>query len=189
MDVKHRGVSTCTKDFWNCDIDLFASKDNHQLSKYVSLLPDKYSEAVDAFSISWTNLKSYIFCPFSVLTQVLCKIERDNAEAIVVAPIWPTQTWFPKLLNLICRDSYILPKRKDLLVLPKNPELQHPLQKMRLGAFYLSGNQLKTQKYQMKLSTLVMHPGETQLNNSIGIITKSGCNFAVKNKLIRLKQI
>ena len=28
-----------------------------------------------------------------------------------------------------------------------------------------------------------MHLGETQLNNSIGIITKSGCNFAVK-KLI-----
>jgi hypothetical protein len=45
--------------FGNCDIDLFASKDNHQLSKYVSYLPDKYSEAVDAFSISWTNLKSY----------------------------------------------------------------------------------------------------------------------------------
>ena len=42
---------------------------------------------------------------------------------------------------------------------------------MRLGAFYLSGNQLKTQKYQMKLSTLSMHLGETQLNNSIGIIT------------------
>ena len=169
--------------FGNCDIDLFASKDNHQLSKYVSYLPDKSSEAVDAFSISWTNLKSYIFCPFSVLTQVLCKIERDNAEAIVVAPIWPTQTWFPKLLHLICRDSYILPKRKDLLVLPKNPELQHPLQKMRLGAFYLSGNQLKTQKYQMKLSTLLMHLGETQLNNSIGIITKSGCNFAVKKQI------
>ena len=44
------------KIFGNCDIDLFASKDNHQLSKYVSYLPDKSSEAVDAFSISWTNL-------------------------------------------------------------------------------------------------------------------------------------
>lgn len=70
------------KIFGKCDIDLFASKDNHQLSIYVSYLPDNYSEAVDAFSISWTNLKSYIFFPFSVLTQVLCKIERDNAEAI-----------------------------------------------------------------------------------------------------------
>lgn len=117
------------KIFGKCDIDLFASKDNHQLSIYVSYLPDNYSEAVDAFSISWNNLKSYIICPFSVLTQVLCKIERDNAEAIVVAPIWATQTWFPKLLHLICRDSYILPNRKDLLVLSKNPELQHPLQK------------------------------------------------------------
>ena len=89
------------KIFGNCDIDLFASKDNHQLSKYVSYLPDKYSEAVDAFSISWTNLKSYIFCPFSVLTQVLCKIEWDNAEAIVVAPIWTTQTVASNLSGLI----------------------------------------------------------------------------------------
>ena len=87
------------KIFGKCDIDLFASTDNHQLSKYVAYLPDKYSEAVDAFSISWTNLKTYIFCPFGVL----CKIERDNAEAILVAPIWPTQTWFPKLLHLSCR--------------------------------------------------------------------------------------
>jgi hypothetical protein len=35
----------------------------------------------------------------------------------------------------------------------------------------------------MKLSTLLMHPGETQPNNSIGIITKSGCNFAVKKTI------
>ena len=35
-------------------------------------------------------------------------------------------------------------------------KLQHPLQKMRLGAFYLSGNKLKTQKYQMRLSILLM---------------------------------
>jgi hypothetical protein len=34
------------KIFGKCDIDLFASTDNHQLSKYVAYLPDKYSEAV-----------------------------------------------------------------------------------------------------------------------------------------------
>jgi hypothetical protein len=38
-------------------------------------------------------------------------------------------------------------------------------------------------QYQMKLSTLLMHPGETQPNNSIGIITKSGCNIAVKKPI------
>ncbi|CAG2254849.1 unnamed protein product [Mytilus edulis] len=32
------------------DVDLFASKFNHQLPRYFSYLPDKYAEAVDAFS-------------------------------------------------------------------------------------------------------------------------------------------
>jgi hypothetical protein len=34
------------KIFGKCDIDLFASKDNHQLSKYISYLPDKYSDLI-----------------------------------------------------------------------------------------------------------------------------------------------
>ena len=89
------------KIFEKCDIDLIASKDNHQLSKYILYLPDKYSEAVDALRISWTNLKSYICCPVSVFTQVSCKIERDNAEGIVLAPIWPTQTVAFNLSGLI----------------------------------------------------------------------------------------
>ena len=35
-----------------CDIDLFASSDNHQLPQYVSYLPDPKAVAVNAFSLS-----------------------------------------------------------------------------------------------------------------------------------------
>ena len=93
-----------------------------------------------------SHMKLYIFCPFSVMTQVLAKIERDKSEAALIAPIWATQTWFPKLLHLICQDSCILPKRTDLIILPNNPTMRHPLEKMRLGVFCLSGNQLKVQQ-------------------------------------------
>ena len=90
--------------YGDCDIDLFASKFNHQIDRYISFTPDKHAHAIDAFTIDWSNLKCYIFCPFSVIGQVLSKIERDMTEAVMIAPIWPTQTWFPKLIQLVCQD-------------------------------------------------------------------------------------
>lgn len=146
-----------------CDIDLFASKHNKQLPRYSSYMPDKHAHVIDAFSVNWSHMKLYIFCPFSVMTQVLAKIERDKSEAVLIAPIWATQTWFPKLLHLICQVSYILPKRTDLLILPHNPMMRHPLEKMRLGVFRLSGNQLKVQTYQKTLLKLYVHHGKIPL--------------------------
>lgn len=35
------------------DIDLFASRLNHQLPRYVAWEPDSGAEAIDAFSIDW----------------------------------------------------------------------------------------------------------------------------------------
>ena len=83
------------------DIDLFASSDNHQLPQYVSYLPDPKAVAVNAFSLSWTNLFPFIFCPFSVINSVLQKLEQDQAEAVMVAPLFTTQPWFPRLLQQV----------------------------------------------------------------------------------------
>lgn len=57
-----------------CDIVLFPSKHNKQLPRYSSYMPDKHAHAIDAFSVNWSHVKLYIFCPFSVMTQVLAKI-------------------------------------------------------------------------------------------------------------------
>ena len=35
------------------DVDLFASKDNHQLENYVSFKPDPNAVAIHAFALSW----------------------------------------------------------------------------------------------------------------------------------------
>ncbi len=91
------------------DIDLFASRLNHKLDTYVSFRPDPNAVAVDAFSISWSNMTSYIFAPFSTLGMVLRKIVEDTADAVVVAPIWTTQTWWPSLLALLHDRPRILP--------------------------------------------------------------------------------
>lgn len=55
----------------NCEIDLFASKNNFRLVKYVSYRPDHKAHAVNAFSLSWTNLNVYLFPPLSLIGLVL----------------------------------------------------------------------------------------------------------------------
>ena len=172
--------------YGTCDIDLFASKYNYQISTYVSYTPDKQAKAVDAFTISWNHLKCFIFCPFSIIGKVLQKIVAEKVEAVVVAPIWPTQPWFPQLLQLVSETSYILPNKQKLLHLPNDPEKIHPIPKMRLGVFRVSGNRSRVDDYQMTLSRYSFPRGENQLKNNIGHITKNGCDFVTKGKLMCL---
>lgn len=67
----------------------------------MSYLQDPNAFAVDAFSMTGTSECVYLFPPFSIMGQILQKIERDQAKAVLVAPLWPTQMWFPKLLTVI----------------------------------------------------------------------------------------
>ena len=86
--------------FGKPEVDMFASRLNHQLPLYVAWIPDPEAMAVDAFTQNWTEHYIYIFPPFSVIPQVLQKIEQEQAQVIMVAPLWPTQSWFPKLTKL-----------------------------------------------------------------------------------------
>ena len=41
------------------EIELFASRINHQISRYVSYRPDPRTSAIDAFSLTWSSLQFY----------------------------------------------------------------------------------------------------------------------------------
>ena len=92
--------------------------------------PDPEAEVIDAaFSISWKELKFYAFPPFNcVVDRVLQKVVKDGATGILVAPDWPNQHWYHMFSEVVI-DDIILPPRADLLYLPNNLELQHPLHK------------------------------------------------------------
>ncbi|XP_056639418.1 uncharacterized protein LOC130446918 [Diorhabda sublineata] len=80
------------------EIDLFASYLNKKCKKFVSWYPDPESQNVDAFTLSWENIKGYIFPPFALLPKVLSKIEADRAKCIkaspTVAPTYPGSRGF-----------------------------------------------------------------------------------------------
>ena len=117
-------------------VDLFASALNKQLDKYVSWKPDPGAALVDAFSCDWKNEFFYIFPPFSLVGRVLQKVETDKSHAILVAPIWPTQPWYPRLMKIAKRVKKF-DQSKSLLSLPGTKQI-HPLwEKLKIMACLL----------------------------------------------------
>ena len=59
------------------EVDLFASRLNHQVPKYVSRYPDPGALAVDAFLLDWSKWTYLIHPPVVLLPWVLRKIKED----------------------------------------------------------------------------------------------------------------
>ena len=121
-------------------VDIFATRFSRRLPLFVSPVPDPQAWAVDALSISWTNLSAYAFPPFPILGKVIRKVRADKATVILIAPKWESQPWFPDLLHLAIRDPIRLQVGKQSLVQPRtgiphgNPTI------LDLHAWLLSGN-------------------------------------------------
>lgn len=129
-----------TERFFLPEIDLFASRLNHQIARFVSWKPEPSAFGVNAFNCDWSNFKFYAFPPFSVIDRVLEKTIQDKAEGILVVPQWETTHWWPLLLELCLTVPWSIPPAKRLLGLPYAPEKIHPLyNKLRLLVCHVSG--------------------------------------------------
>ncbi len=101
----HLNPVVCQTVFRNRDrplIDLFANKTNKQLPTYCSWQRDPAALQQDAMSMSWENCNVYAFPP----------IPTPNCKMILIAPQWPRQPWFPRLLSLLSETPLILPFRR-----------------------------------------------------------------------------
>lgn len=152
------------------DIDLFASRLNAQLNKFVSWMPDPEAFSTDAFSVSWSQFKPYVFPPFSMLSRVIRKIQDDQvSKAILIVPYWTTQTWFPQLLDILIRRPMLVRPQKNLLRLTHNSQTHTlNLRKRFLVVCVVSGLLSEREVFQAKLPKLYqVHGGKVQQNNMI----------------------
>ena len=79
------------------EVDLFASRLKRKVPIYFSWTPDPHSTQVDAFTVQWDMYTEYYaFPPFSLIQRCLTKIQTT---VTMVLPLWPTQPWFPVMLN------------------------------------------------------------------------------------------
>ncbi len=93
---------------------LFASLETLHYQLFYSL--PEGTLGTDALAHSWPQgLRKYAFPPVSLLAQTLCKVREEEEQILLVAPYWPTRTWFPELMLLVTAPPWQIPLRKDLL--------------------------------------------------------------------------
>ena len=94
-------TNACAKLRVNPNIDLFASRINYQITPYVSYRADPAAFAINAFHLSWQHHLFHAFPPFSLITRVLQKIQEEKATGLLLVAKWPTQPWWPKLMQML----------------------------------------------------------------------------------------
>ena len=154
--------------FWSLEaslspltIDLFASRTNHQLPLYCSWRPDPGAVAIDALSIPWREHHAYVFPPFALIPQCLRKLEAERARAILVAPMWANQPWYPQLLKSLISRPILLPMTQEIIQGHPHPMVVEG--HLPLAAWPVSGDHMLQKDFLTELSASSEAPGEDLL--------------------------
>ena len=87
---------------WHCpQVDMFATRHNCKLTKFMSPVPGPNAWAEDALTVSWEDLLGKVICK---LPDHLCK------RVILIAPGWPNMPWFWDLVDLVVPDTHLSPQ-------------------------------------------------------------------------------
>ena len=145
-------------------IDLFADSSNSQLPTYCSWQKDPKAYARDAMSISWNRVLGFAFPPIALIPRVLEKLSKaKNCRLILIAPRWPRQTWFTRLLTMVAGEAIALPLRKDLIQTPEGSLLpRQTLKTLNLTAWQLSSDPTHRRDFQRKLQLSLESQGDLQ---------------------------
>ena len=171
------------------DTDLFAARFNTQLKQFVSWKPDPGAWFYNAFPRPWSDLVLYVFPPFSLMGEVLAKIQENQVQkAIVIAPFWSTSHWYPTLLSTLFMRPRLLPRRPGLLIV--NPIEIHSLKDSLIPAAWpVSSNNSLTQAFLNAQPTLSSTLGVQEHKNSTVPRGNNTVAGVVRNKSIPFEQL
>lgn len=162
---------------WPSEVDIFASRWNAQLTKFISWQPQPQAMMVNAFAINWKDLAGYVFPPFTQIFKCLEKIRREKAEVDFICPTWTGQPWFPVLLELACDVPRMFHQEPSLLL--SAIEETHPLltsDGLHLAAWKLSGDNFVARDFRHQWSAFSLPETDRELlahttpRGEIGII-------------------
>jgi len=171
-------------------VDLFANRNNAQLERFYSYLPDPLAEQFDALVQPWREEKAYAFPPFNLISKCLKKISLEGATILIVCPVWPAQACYPHLLQLLTSNPVLLPIHNDLLLDPLGN--RHPLivnNSLPLAGWSVSGITSLQRAYQKKLQIFSSLPNADQQMLSTSPVGLSGVAGVANNRLITFDQL
>ena len=98
------------------EIDLFALNTNTKLPLYVSPVADDLTIVLDMLSQQWNGIEVYAYPPTTLIQAVLLKlIASEKTNMILIALSWPSQIWFPQLLEMLTSQPLSLGNSPTLL--------------------------------------------------------------------------
>ncbi|KAM4795568.1 uncharacterized protein WCC33_000623 [Rhinophrynus dorsalis] len=157
----HGQVFSSLEGLWGpLHVDLFASRLNRRLPRFFSWRPDPEALAVDAFLQPWFPDRNYAFPPFALIARTILAVRRQGATVVLVTPFWPSQPWFPQLLELAVDIPRLLPSFPHLLVDPLG--LPHELvldRSLLLMAWLISGDENLPNLFRSQLSSFWRNHG------------------------------
>ena len=95
-------------------LDAFASRETHQLDRYMTWYPDSNAVAQDALLHQWDSV-TYLFPPVPLLLKVLRLVREQRISAILVCPQWPTALWWSMVVEMLVVPPLPLPHYRQSL--------------------------------------------------------------------------
>ena len=178
-------------NYFECSftIDLFASRANTKVSRYYAFYVEPDSVGTGAFSFSWQCEFFYAFPHFSIIDTVLRKIENEQAEGIIIVPLFTTQPWFIRLLRILVRDPFTLPTSKKALYFPYRRKTKPEMPDIKLLACHTSGNHSKIKAYQEILQRYSSSRGEMAPDRAMTAKSLYGQHFVMNGKSITCSRL
>ena len=170
-----------SKHFGPFTIDLFATRLNAQLPRYISKIPDPGATAVDAFRQDLRHERAYTNPPFNLIGRLLAQARRQRATLTVVLPAWEAQAWWPLLGEMLIAPPVLLPRRLDTF-LPGHLGNEVPMGPPRWSAIAakISGAPSSIKAFRLKWRELCQASGPpvqlpaTRLHGATGAIFVRG---------------
>ena len=169
-------------------VDLFASRNNAKVNKYVAWKPDPGAWVIDAFSFEWTMEGLYCFPPFSLISRVLRKVDQDRATITLIVPLWRTQVWFPLLMRMLIHFPILIKETPSLLTQPGTGE-NFKNANLKLIACAISGDTSKTVTFLKELGKLSVNRGDLTQKSPTPPSLKSGSIFVLNGISIPWRQM
>ncbi|KAA6357658.1 MAG: hypothetical protein EZS28_046815 [Streblomastix strix] len=86
--------------------------------------------------------------PIPTLLRVLAKLKQNKAQGILIAPIWPGQTWYIKLMKIYSKIHFYGPPEKKIQLGQSTTDKSQNLSPGNVGSFLLDLSQTQDQTYQ-----------------------------------------
>ena len=146
-------------------VDLFATRENARLQLFMSPDPDDLSIGTDALSQQWDGLAAYAYPPCPLIREILRKVESSaRLDLILIAPNWPTQAWFPHLLELLVDRPFKLPQIPKLL--RQDGKFHSNVRLLNLHAWRLSSDSSLSREFRRDQP----HAGFQLSDSALGIV-------------------